>query len=77
MITFSSLQDGWSSLIVASRYGHHEVVKALLSDGANIDLLTKVSTTSPSQRPCPELESYVLTFVVEIMGGSYSYVGLY
>ena len=49
MIMFSSYQDGWSSLLFAYRHGHHEVVKMLLSAGANIDLQDKVSTTSPSQ----------------------------
>ena len=73
----SSPQLETSSLMMALQNGHHEVVKVLLSAGAKVDLLTKVSITSPSQRPCPELESYVLTFVVEIMGGGYSCVGLY
>ena len=49
MIMCSSLQDGLSSLMLASRNCHHEVVKKLLSTaaGAQIDLLNKVSTTSP------------------------------
>ena len=51
MIMFSSLQDGWSSLMVASQNGHHEVVKVLLSDGAKIDLQDEVSSTSSSQGP--------------------------
>ena len=51
MIMFSSLQVGKSSLMSASYHGHHEVVKMLLSAGAKVDLLDKVSTTSPSQGP--------------------------
>ena len=47
MILFSCLQDGWSSLMVASENGHHEVVKVLLSVGAKVDLLNKVSTAHP------------------------------
>ena len=77
MMMFLCLQDGRSSLLFASQFGHHEVVKMLLSADANVDLQDKVSTTSPSQRPCPELESYVHTFVVENMGGGYSCVHLY
>ena len=49
MIMFSSVQNGWSSLMMASQKGHHEVVKVLLSVDANVDLLTKVSSTSTSQ----------------------------
>ena len=40
----SSLQDGLSSLMLASRNCYHEVVKILLSTGAQVDLLNKVST---------------------------------
>ena len=72
----SSLQDGWSSLMLASHYGHHEVVKVLLSAGANVDLQDEVSSTSPSRVPtvtCPDvmlycgLEGYMHTIVVEII----------
>ena len=51
MIMFSSLQVGWSSLLVASENGHHEVVKVLLSAGANVDLQNEVSTSGPSHDP--------------------------
>ena len=37
--------------MVASQNGYHEVVKVLLSAGANVDLLTKVSTSGPSHGP--------------------------
>ena len=51
MIMFAFLQDGQSSLMLASRNGHHEVVEVLSSAGANVDLQDEVSTTSPSQGP--------------------------
>ena len=51
MIMFALLQDGRSSLMLASQNGHHEVVKVLLSAGAKVDLQDKVSFTSPSQDP--------------------------
>ena len=35
-------QSGWSSLIVASRNGHVEVVDKLLQHGATVDLLHEV-----------------------------------
>ena len=38
-----SSQDGPSSLMVASRYGHVEVVDKLLQHGATVDLQTKVA----------------------------------
>ena len=38
----SSLQDGWSSLLLACRIGHEEVVKILLSAGAQINHQDKV-----------------------------------
>ena len=38
------LQDGESSLIVASRNGHFEIVKLLLDKGAEVNLQNRVST---------------------------------
>ena len=35
----------------ASQNGHEEVVRILLSAGANVDLQDKVSSTSPAQGP--------------------------
>ena len=40
-----SCQNGWSSLMVASRDGHVEVVDKLLQHGATVDLKEKVITT--------------------------------
>ena len=48
---FCSHQDGWSSLMLASEKGHKEVVKRLLSAGAQANLQNKVSITSPVQGP--------------------------
>ena len=44
-----SLQNGKSPLMVASRIGHEEVVRMLLSVGAKPDLQDEVSSTSPAQ----------------------------
>ena len=38
------LQDGWSPLLIASFYGHLDVVKTLIEAGANINQANKVST---------------------------------
>ena len=45
----SSLQDGWSSLILACLEGHAEVVRMLLSAGAQVNDQAKVSNSSPAQ----------------------------
>ena len=45
----SSHQNGRSSLMRASENGHEEVVRMLLSAGANVDLQDEVSITSPAQ----------------------------
>ena len=42
IIMFSSPQLEISSLMYASQNGHHEVVKVLLSAGANVDFQNKV-----------------------------------
>ena len=47
IIIHSSLQDGWSSLMEACRYGHAEVMKILVSAGAHVN--NQVSSTSPAQ----------------------------
>ena len=49
IIIHSSLQYGWSSLMVACWNGHAEVVKILLSAGAHVNDQDKVSSTSPAQ----------------------------
>ena len=49
IIMCSSLQDGQTSLMLASCNCHQEVVEILLSTGTKVDLLNKVSTTSPLQ----------------------------
>ena len=36
------LQDGWSSLMIASEKGHPEVVMALIGAGAEVSLTNKV-----------------------------------
>ena len=43
----SSLQEGKSSLMLACENGHEDVVRILLSAGAQVDLLDKVSNPSP------------------------------
>ena len=49
IIIHSSLQNGWSSLMSACRYGRAEVVRILLSAGAHVNDQDKVSSTSPAQ----------------------------
>ena len=49
IIIHSSLQYGTSSLMLACRKGHAEVVKILVSAGAHVDHQDKVSSTSPVQ----------------------------
>ena len=51
IIIHSSLQHGSSSLMLACEKGDAKVVKILLSAGARINDLNKVSSTSPAQRP--------------------------
>ena len=36
------LQDGWSSLMIASEKGHYDVITALIGAGAEISLTDKV-----------------------------------
>ena len=36
-------QNGWTPLIMAAIYDHHDIVKALVSSGASIDLDDYVS----------------------------------
>ena len=43
-IILLSCQNGWSSLMLASRYGHVEVVDKLLQHGARVDLQSQVMT---------------------------------
>ena len=49
IIISSSLQDGWSSLMMACREGHAEVVRMLLSVEAHVNDQDEVSSTSPAQ----------------------------
>ena len=49
IIIHSSLQDGTSSLMLACRLGHVEVVRILVSAGAHVNDQDKVSSTSPAQ----------------------------
>ena len=49
IIIHSSLQDGTSSLMLACRYGHTEVVRILVSAGAHVNDQDKVSSNSPAQ----------------------------
>ena len=44
-VVLSILQDGWSPLMAASEHGHHEIVKVLIEQGANINSQNKVSMT--------------------------------
>ena len=37
-----SFQDGWSALVLASRYGHAEIVKYLIEAKALLDLQKQV-----------------------------------
>ena len=37
-----SFQDGWSALILASRYGHTKIAKYLIEAKASLDLQQKV-----------------------------------
>ena len=49
IIIHSSLQGGWSSLMEACWNGHAEVVRILVSAGAQVNDQNKVSSTSPAQ----------------------------
>ena len=49
IIMHLSLQDGTSSLMVACKNGHAEVVRILVSAGAHVNDQNKVSMTSPAQ----------------------------
>ena len=49
IIIHSSLQDGRSSLMVACRNGHAEVVRILVSAGTHVNDQNKVSSTRPAQ----------------------------
>ena len=42
LIPFSTLQDGWTPLIWAAGRGHADVVRLLLSAGANIEAADEV-----------------------------------
>ena len=48
-IMHSSLQNGWSSLMLACSRGNAEVVKILLSARAQVNYRIEVSSTSPAQ----------------------------
>ena len=48
IIIHPSLQNGWSSLMLACRVGHAKVVRILVSAGAHVNDQKKVST-SPAQ----------------------------
>ena len=61
IIICSSLQGGQSSMMRASENGHEEVVRILLSAGANVDLQDLVSSTIPAQGhvvTCTRMYSY-------------------
>ena len=49
IIMHSSLQDGWSSLMLACSNGNARVVRILVLAGAHVNDQSKVSTTSPPQ----------------------------
>ena len=49
IIIHSSLQNGYSSLMLACYSGHAEVVRILISAGAHFNHQDKVSSTSPAQ----------------------------
>ena len=82
MIMCSSLQDGRSSLMIASQNGHNAVVRMLLSAGAKVDLQDEVSILRPYGNLCPDvmlylgLEGYVHTIVFVMLRGVNSCVGL-
>ena len=49
IIIHSSVQYGTSSLMLACKYGHAEVVRILISAGAHVNDQNEVSSTSPAQ----------------------------
>ena len=51
MMTFV-LQDGWSSLHIASFNGHLDIVRALIEAGASISQTNKVGTVLVNQCHC-------------------------
>ena len=56
-------QSGWSSLIVASRNGHVEVVEKLLQHGATVDLLHEVLSIFTSYATIPFCTMFTLFFL--------------
>ena len=60
IIIQSSLQDGWSSLMLACCNGDVEVVRILVSAGAQVNLQDEVSSTSPAQCPLVTCEIWKL-----------------
>ena len=39
-------QDGFTALMIAARYGHHECLSILLAHGAEVDKVARVSAVS-------------------------------
>ena len=50
-LTHSTIQDGWTALVLASSIGHHKTVEFLLGAGANPNLQDKVRTEQDSGVP--------------------------
>ena len=44
-IVLSTLQDGWSALMVTSEHDHHKIARLLIERGANLNCQNKVGMT--------------------------------
>ena len=44
-IVLSTLQDGWSALMITSQHGYHEIARLLIERGANLNCQNKVGMT--------------------------------
>ena len=61
IIMCSSLQDGRSSLMIASQNGHNQVVKVLLSAGIEVDLQDGVSILRPNTDSTQHIPQLLIT----------------
>ena len=44
-VVLSTLQEGWSPLMIASQHGHHQIARVLIKQGANLNCQSKVNVS--------------------------------